>query len=51
MFRILVSCGKGWADPDNPVPKERKEKKSTEPPVEEAENLTPLTVTGTLIPA
>lgn len=37
MFRILVSCGKGWADPENPVPNERKEKKSTELPVEEAE--------------
>lgn len=37
MFRILVSCGKGWADPENPVPNERKEKKSTELQVEEAE--------------
>lgn len=36
MFRILVSCGKGWADPENPVPNERKEKKSTELQVEEA---------------
>lgn len=37
MFRILVSCGKGWADPENPVPNERTKKKSTELSVEEAE--------------
>lgn len=36
MFRILVSCGKRWADPENPVPNEGKKRKSTELPVEGA---------------
>lgn len=36
MFRILVPCGKGWADPENPVPNEGRKRKSTELPVEGA---------------
>lgn len=37
MFRVLVPCGKGWADPENPLLNEGKKRKSTELPVEEAE--------------